>query len=110
MAFGGVLFDIDGVIATIADGNQYDQAKSIPAHVQLVNSLYELGHEIILFTARGSQTGTDWKELTRKQMQNWGVKYTKLLFDKPAADYYVDDKNIDLNDIRSFMKTMWEKK
>ncbi len=84
--------DIDGVIATLVPGNQYDQAGPVPTTIDAINFLYERGHRIILFTARGSATGLDWAEVTRQQMATWGVKYTELHFGKPAADYYVDDK------------------
>ena len=47
-----------------------------------------------MFTARGSTTDIDWKELTEQQLHTWGVKYHKLLFGKPEADIFVDDKAI----------------
>lgn len=40
---------------------------------------------------------------TKKQLNKWGLKYHKLFFGKPAADYYVDDKFIDF-------KKCWTKK
>ncbi|MBN1565644.1 MAG: hypothetical protein JXA10_17495 [Anaerolineae bacterium] len=85
---------MDGVIATLAPISAYDQAGPQEAMIALINRLYEQGHRIILFTARGSATGMDWSEVTRTQMQAWGVKYHELLFGKPAADYYIDDKLI----------------
>jgi trehalose-6-phosphatase len=96
-------FDIDGVIATITPGNQYDLAQPQPRTIQLINRLYEQGHEIILFTARGTKTGIDWKELTRRQMAEWGVCYHTLLFGKPAADFYIDDKFITLEAVEQFV-------
>jgi hypothetical protein len=52
-----------------------------------------------LFTARGSTTGKNWQFLTKKQLSNWGVSYHKLLFGKPAADYYIDDRMLSLSDL-----------
>jgi CMP-N,N'-diacetyllegionaminic acid synthase len=92
-------FDIDGVIASIQKDLRYENAAPIMKNIKKINSLYDINHKIILFTARGSETGIDWKELTTRQMKEWGVKYNKLLFGKPAADYYIDDKNIDIEDI-----------
>ncbi len=90
------VFDIDGVI-TIPQGNlDYNQAIPNKQTVALINELYNLGNEIVLFTARGYKTGINWEELTQKQMHDWGVKYNKLMFGKPDADYYVDDKLVDL--------------
>lgn len=96
-------FDIDGVIATIAPELQYDLATPRLDMINLINLLYQRGHEIILFTARGSATGIDWREVTRKQMGEWGVKYHRLLFDKPAADYYVDDKMISVEQLQTYI-------
>ena len=64
-----------------------------------INRLYEFGHEIILFTARGSKTAKDWKDVTETQMNKWGVKYHRLIFGKPAADFYVDDKCIHIEQL-----------
>jgi CMP-N-acetylneuraminic acid synthetase len=93
-------FDIDGVIATIVPGNRYDLAEPLLHNIHSINSLYEQGHQIILFTARGSVTGIDWTELTKKQLQQWGIKYHKLLFGKPAADYYIDDKMLPIEKVK----------
>jgi hypothetical protein len=30
-------------------------------------------------------------------MQDWGVKYHRIQFGKPAGDYYIDDKMIGLD-------------
>jgi len=57
-----------------------------------VNELYKQGHEIALFTARGTTTGIDWRELTESQLKQFGVSYHRLIFGKPHADLYVDDK------------------
>ncbi|MBN1202578.1 MAG: acylneuraminate cytidylyltransferase family protein [Anaerolineae bacterium] len=89
-------FDIDGVIATLVPSLQYDQAKPRHDTIRLINHLYDAGAYIILFTARGSASGIDWSEETRRQMQEWGVKHHELRFGKPAADYYIDDKMIGL--------------
>ena len=94
------VFDIDGVIATITPGNDYNLAKPMKETIQIINKLYEQGHEIVLFTARGSKTDIDWSKLTKKQMDDWGVKRHKLKLGKPAADYYIDDKLISLNELK----------
>jgi CMP-N-acetylneuraminic acid synthetase len=93
-------FDIDGVIANLITGNQYDLTTPINENIHLVNMLYQQGHQIILFTARGSATGIDWCDVTRAQMSEWGVRYHQLLFGKPAADYYIDDKFISIEDLK----------
>ena len=97
-------FDIDGVIANLVPENQYDLSTPIYENIQLINMLYEQGHQIILFTARGSVTGIEWCDVTRAQMSEWGVRYHKLLFGKPAADCYIDDKFISIEDLKKIDK------
>ena len=31
-------------------------------------------------------------ELTKQQLDDWGVKYHELIMGKPHADYFIDDK------------------
>src|SRR5205085_1356228 len=83
-------FDIDGVVATLVPDNIYDRACPRPSTIAAINSLYDAGHTVILSTARGSTTGRDWTEVTARQLREWGVKHHRLVFGKPAADYYVD--------------------
>ncbi len=90
------VFDIDGVVAGFRKGLDYDSAPPNTPMIEVINKLYDMGNEIILFTARGYVTGIDWSEVTKKQMQDWGVKYHELHFGKPNADYYIDDKSLDM--------------
>ncbi len=91
--------DIDGVIAALTLDNDYSVATPLQHTIEIVNSLYDQGHRIILFTARGYATGIDWNEITAAQMKEWGVKYHELRFGKPAADFYVDDRLISLGEL-----------
>ena len=88
-------FDIDGTICTNTDGN-YEDAKPHVTRIQQINSLQKEGNKIILFTARGTTTEIDWRHLTEKQLKSWGVSYDELLFGKPEADKYIDDKAEDI--------------
>ena len=92
-------FDIDGIIASIVPDLRYDLAVPIQENVRKVNQLYDTGHKIILFTARGSKSGKGWQDTTERQLAEWGVKYHQLIFGKPAADYYIDDKSIDMEEL-----------
>ena len=89
-------FDIDGVIASITPENDYRQSQPLRDNIALINRLYQLGHTIVLNTARGYVTKIDWKETTEQQMKDWGLNYHQLMFTKPAADFYIDDKSIGL--------------
>ena len=86
-------FDIDGTICSNTNGN-YDQAQPIYERIKVINKLYDEGNEIIFFTARGTTTKIDWKELTEKQLKDWNVKFHKLIFGKPYSNIFIDDKGI----------------
>lgn len=93
------VFDIDGVIADYCGNLNYADAGPNRKMIAAINKLYDAGNDIILFTARGSKTGINWQDVTRQQMEEWGVKYHELIFGKPDADYYVDDKMTDMEEI-----------
>lgn len=86
-------FDLDGTLCT-QEGLNYEGAEPIASRIETVNALFDSGHEVTIFTARGSGTGIDYEELTTVQLAKWGVKFHKLIFGKPAADSYIDDKAI----------------
>lgn len=96
------VFDIDGVIAQFRDDLDYSQVEPNEKMIKIINKLYEAGNYIVLFTARGYVTKRDWREVTTMQMKEWRLKYHELLFGKPNADFYVDDKALDINHLYSF--------
>ena len=88
-------FDIDGTLCS-KDNEDYNYALPYKNRIEEVNKLYEKGEKIILFTARWAATGIDWKELTKKQLKDWNVKHHELIFGKPHADVFIDDKAQDI--------------
>ena len=86
-------FDLDGTLCTITHGD-YEIARPLNDRIRHVNKLFEQGHTIIIFTARGATSNISWLALTEKQLQAWGVQYHELIMGKPGADIYVDDKGI----------------
>jgi len=92
-------FDIDGVIANVTPNAEYNAATPIKENIKIINKLFDNGNKIILFTARGSTTGIDWRQTTESQMKEWGVRYDELKLGKPSADYYIDDKMLSLKDL-----------
>lgn len=86
-------FDIDGTLCTQETSN-YASAKPFQDRIDRVNALFREGHRIILFTARGSKSGLDWRESTVQQLESWGVSFHELILGKPHADFYIDDKAI----------------
>lgn len=91
--------DVDGIIASLVPGNDYERAQPHAEVIDAVNRLHARGHRIVLYTARGTATGRDWRAVTEAQLARWGVRYDELVFGKPAADYYIDDRAIDLAEL-----------
>lgn len=92
--------DIDGCICTNTRG-KYDEAEPCQLFIMRVNMMFDEGHHIMLFTARGTTTGIDWRDVTVEQLTRWGVKYHELVFGKPEYDVIVDDKSMSLDDFVS---------
>jgi len=92
-----VFIDIDETICDtpIIDGKRiYAKAVPIKKNIAKANKLYDEGHRITYWTARGVTTGIDWTDLTKEQFEEWGVKYHDVRLDKPSYDIFIDDKNI----------------
>lgn len=95
MEMGTLIFDIDGTICT--QEQDYSQAKPIQEVIDKLNKKHKEGYKIVLFTARGTETGIDWNEVTAEQLKKWEVQYDDLLFGKPAGLKYIDDKGVNIN-------------
>jgi acetyl-CoA acetyltransferase len=95
------VFDIDGTICTQTDGD-YSSAQPLRDRIKKNNKLFDENHVIIYLTARGmgrteNNVVESYKlfyDFTKKQLDEWGVKYHDLFLGKPAADIYVDDKGV----------------
>ncbi len=85
-----IFVDIDGTICTQEE--DYSDAKPIPENIARVNKLFDEGHKITYWTARGTETGLNWWSVTAKQFIEWGVKYHELHFGKPVYDLFICDK------------------
>lgn len=101
-----IVFDIDD---TICYNMNRDYENSIPFKfvIKKINMLHDiLGFEIILYTARGmiSCNGNldkiinKNKEVLEKWLLKNNVHYDELIFGKPIADLYVDDKGMNLEE------------
>lgn len=92
-------FDLDGTICSFVDDSKYYNCTPDTVVVDEINRLYDLGHEIIIMTARGCVSGVDHYDLTESQLRTWGVKHHKLLMGvKPHAHIFIDDKGISIDD------------
>lgn len=87
--------DIDETICFYEGARDYPKAKPIKDRIAKINKLYDEGHEIIYWTARGSVSKIDWFSVTEKQLKEWGCKYHHLsVGEKPHFDLYICDKSV----------------
>jgi glycerol-3-phosphate cytidylyltransferase len=94
-------FDLDGTLCTSVENSDYTKAQPLEKAINEANKLYNTGAKIIIFTGRGSSSGKDWTEFTKKQIDNWGIKYHELVTNKkPTYDIVIDDKAINAADWR----------
>ena len=92
-----IFVDVDGVLCT--QETIYSRAKPIYENIAKINKLYDDGHIIIIWTARGSTTGIDWGAVTEEQLHKWGVHFHELRMGKPAYDVFIDDRAINIEDV-----------
>ena len=92
------IVDIDETICKTPESRDYRQATPIIENIKKINDLYDRGHEIIYWTARGTGSGIDWREVTEDQFKTWGVKYHRLRFNKPIYDLFICDKAVNTSE------------
>ena len=87
-----IYVDIDNTI-TITNGMDYEGSKPLINRIEVINKLYDEGNTITYWTGRGSVSGINWYDLTKKQLEKWGAKHHKLILGKPPYDIFIDDKS-----------------
>lgn len=87
------IVDIDNTICK-TEGNDYNNSQPMFDRIKKINDLYEQGHGIVYWTARGGTTGLDWTDKTHSQLAAWGCKYDEIKMKKPSYDIWIDDKAI----------------
>ena len=95
-----IYVDIDETICFYDGERDYNLAKPYLENIKKINILYDKGNQIIYWTARGSVTGIDWFDITKKQLDEWGCKYHKLsVGEKPHYDLLICDKTKRIEEI-----------
>jgi dTDP-glucose 4,6-dehydratase len=89
-----VYVDIDETICISPKDRDYSKAVPIKKNIKKINTMYDNGDKIVYWTARGTGSGIDWRDITERQFKKWNVKYHELHFGKPIYDLFIDDKNI----------------
>jgi mannose-6-phosphate isomerase-like protein (cupin superfamily) len=88
--------DLDNTLCYTENGD-YKKSTPIQERIVFVNDLKLAGNHITIWTARGSKSKVDYRELTVLQLKEWGVQYDDLLLGKPDYDVYLDDKSFNID-------------
>jgi glycerol-3-phosphate cytidylyltransferase len=104
-------FDLDETLCNTFE-KDYKKSTPITEMIDRVNYLYEQGNIIKIFTARGmgkfsgsvDKVNDVYYELTKSQLEKWGIKYHELYLGKQSFDYFIDDKNLTIDQFKSMVK------
>jgi hydroxymethylpyrimidine pyrophosphatase-like HAD family hydrolase len=91
--------------------DKYRFSRPIPEMINKVNELYDKGHTIYIYTARGmSQFNGDVNKiisnlyvLTLNSLDEWGIKHHGLIMGKIHYDFLIDDKSIGKDSFDKFI-------
>jgi capsule biosynthesis phosphatase len=108
-----ICFDLDNTLVTYPTiPNDYTSVKPIISNINLLKKLKQDGHEIIIHTARRMKTHNhnigkvikDIAIITLNTLNDLDIPYDEIIFGKPIADIYIDDRAINpyINDISYF--------
>jgi capsule biosynthesis phosphatase len=108
-----ICFDLDNTLVTYPETpGDYSTVKPIKKMIDLLHFFKKQGHEIIIYTARRMEThksnvGKVIKDIaivTFSTLEKFGIEYDEIIFGKPIADIYIDDRAMNpyYNDISLF--------
>jgi capsule biosynthesis phosphatase len=93
-------FDLDNTLVTSPEiPNDYSSVKPIYKNIEYLRYLKNVGHYIIIYTARRMKTHKsnvglilkDISKVTFETLEKFDIPYDELYFGKPYADFYIDD-------------------
>lgn len=85
-----ICIDLDGTLCRSAGPGTYADAEPIPGAQPVVRQLRESGWVVVLWTARHFN---HWR-VTAEWLSRHGFEYDQIVFGKPPARYYIDDRAI----------------
>jgi hydroxymethylpyrimidine pyrophosphatase-like HAD family hydrolase len=65
--------DLDNTLC-YTQGNDYENSRPILERINFVSELKSQNHHVTIWTARGSASGKDYSELTKKQLKEWNIE------------------------------------
>jgi len=108
-----ICFDLDNTLVSYPSVvYDYTTVKPIHKNIQLLRMFKNQGHEIIIHTARRMATHNanvgkvikDIALITINTLEEFNIPYDELIFGKPYADIYIDDRSLNpyINKISQF--------
>jgi capsule biosynthesis phosphatase len=101
-----ICFDLDNTLVThpVISGD-YTSVLPIQRNIDYLKYLKELGHTILIYTARRMKTHkgnvgsilADIGKITFKTLDKFDIPYDEIYFGKPYANFYIDDLAINAN-------------
>jgi histidinol phosphatase-like enzyme len=115
-----IAFDLDDTLCTrptdkeVLGIEKYHYCEPIKEMIDLSNALYDKGHTIYIYTARGMHTlngdvGEIYAKLydiTLASLKKWGVKHNGLYMGKMHYDLLIDDKAVGLDEAKLKLKSL----
>ena len=86
-----IFIDLDNTLCSTTNSD-YENSSPIIERINKVNKLKEEGNYITIWTARGSNSGLDYTELTKNQLNAWNINYDKLVLGKQTTEWNVENQ------------------
>ena len=98
-----IYVDIDETICFYDGVERSGYKNAIPdfGNIFKINKLYDEGHQITYWTARGKVSKINYYGLTKSQLEKWGCKYHYLsVGEKPNYDLLICDKTKRIEEVQ----------
>ena len=103
-----IVMDMDDTICFTLNRDFNNSIPNQPV-IDKINELHDKGWKIIISTARGAKScptllerEIKYRGITEAWLNSHNIKYDKVLFMKENADYYVDDKAMNIEEFINF--------
>ena len=107
-----ICFDLETLVTLPSIPGDYSSVNPIQKMVFLLKNLKKMGHTIIIYTSRRmdlynhniGKVIRDIGMVTFQTLEKFNIEYDEIIFGKPIADIYIDDKSLNpyINDISYF--------
>lgn len=118
-----VAVDLDETLCYRPSGfagiTKYLHCKPKQSNIDKVNALFDKGYTIKIYTARGmtvysgdvSKIYSNLYELTKRDLDKWGIKYHQLVMGKLGFHILIDDrvmneKDMDVDKVEEFVRNV----